>query len=157
MSSSHDAATDPALRIAASIADDFEGLRLEAYHDVVGYPTIGYGRLLSREPWADLALWAPLESREQAFEMLRVDMTRALNSVWRLILLPLNDHQEAALADFAFNCGGGNLQASTLRRVVNRGEFDEAPRQFRRWVFARGRKLRGLVRRREAEAALFMA
>ena len=153
----NDAATDPALRVAAHLADDFEGLSLVPYHDPVGYPTIGYGRLLSREPWADLSQWAPLESREQAFEWLREDMIRALNSVWRLIRVPLNDNQEAALADFAFNCGGGNLQASTLRRVVNRGDFDEAPAQFRRWVYARGRKLRGLVRRRRAEADLFMS
>ena len=35
------------------LAAPFEGLRLEAYHDPVGYPTQGYGRLLSRKPWED--------------------------------------------------------------------------------------------------------
>jgi len=38
---------------------------------------------------------------------------------------------------------------------VNHGEYDEAPRQFRRWVYARGIKLPGLVRRREDEIALW--
>ena len=89
--------------------------------------------------------------------MLHEDMAQALMSVWRLIKVPLNDNQEAALADFTFNCGSGNLQTSTLRRVINRGAFDETPQQFMRWVYARGRKLNGLIRRRTAEAELFMA
>ena len=151
------ALNDPALRVAATIADDFEGLSLVPYWDPVGYVTIGFGRLLSRKPYEDLSKWAPLESQEVAFEMLHEDMAQALMSVWRLIKVPLNDNQEAALADFTFNCGSGNLQTSTLRRVINRGAFDETPQQFMRWVYARGRKLNGLIRRRTAEAELFMA
>ena len=107
---------DPALRIAALLADDFEGLSLDPYHDPVGYPTIGYGHLLSREVGADLSRWEPLADRNAAVALLEIDMGKALRSVWRLIPAPLNDNQEAALADFAFNCGSGNLQASTLRR-----------------------------------------
>jgi lysozyme len=46
------------------------------------------------------------------------------------------------------------LQRSTLRRKVNREEHGAAPAEIRRWVGAGGRKLKGLARRREAEAAL---
>lgn len=144
------------LRIAADLATPFEGLSLAAYHDPVGYPTIGYGHLLSREPWADLSRWPDITESE-AHDLLERDMLKALASVRRLIVVPLTDNGEAALCDFAFNCGAGNLQASTLRRVINREEYDAAPHEFRRWVYARGRRLRGLVRRREAEAALWMA
>ena len=49
----------------------------------------------------------------------------------------------------------GALPRSTLRRKVNREEHDAVPAEFRRWVWAGGRKLKGLVRRREAEAALY--
>lgn len=145
------------LDIADEIAKDFEGLSLDPYHDPVGYPTIGYGHLLSREVRADLNQWQPLESEDAAIELLWRDMRRAQASVHRLITVELNDCQQAALVDFAFNCGGGNLQISTLRRVINRGEFHEAPKQFKRWVYARGVKLAGLVRRRAAEAALFIS
>lgn len=60
-----------------------------------------------------------------------------------------------ALVSFTFNLGGGALQRSTLRRKVNREEHEDVPREFLRWVWAGGRKLRGLVRRREAEALLY--
>ena len=67
--------------------------------------------------------------------------------------MPLSDGRFDALTWFAFNLGAGALQRSTLRRKVNREEHDAVPREFRRWVWVGGRKLKGLVRRREAEAA----
>lgn len=140
-----------ALEIAHNIAKPFEGCRLDPYHDPVGYPTIGYGHLLSREPWADLSQWASI-TQQQADDLLIKDLLIKLNGVQRLIKVPLNKWQEGALIDFAFNCGTGNLQASTLRKVINRGDYDQAPKQFMRWVYARGVKLNGLVRRRKAEA-----
>lgn len=144
------------LELAAEIAKPFEGLRLEPYHDPVGYPTIGYGHLLCRTPWADLSQWGVIDEHE-AERMLQEDMRSAAGSVRRLISAPLTDGQEAALIDFAFNCGGGNLQASTLRRVINRGELDAAPEQFMRWVYARKVRLPGLVRRRSAEVDMWLS
>ena len=73
----------------------------------------------------------------------------------RLVTVPLTDGQFDALTSFTFNLGGGALQRSTLRRKVNREEHSAVPGEFRRWVWAGGRKLKGLVRRREAEAALY--
>ena len=128
----------------------------EPYHDPVGFPTIGYGHLLSREVWAPLSRWSAITEME-ADTLLEQDMTAAAASVLRLIDVPLTGGQFAALTDFAFNIGAGNLQLSTLRRVINREAYDEAPRQFRRWVFARGVKLPGLVRRREDEIALWLS
>ena len=127
----------------------------EPYHDPVGFPTIGYGHLLSREPWAALNRW-PAITEAEADRLLDHDMARAADAVLRLTVVPLTDGQFAALVDFTFNVGAGNLEASTLRRVINRAEYGEAPQQFRRWVFAGGVKLPGLVRRREDEIALWI-
>ena len=143
------------LELAANMAKEYEGLSLEPYYDPIYLPTIGFGHLLSRTAKEDLSKFPPLESEQEAFEILMADMTYAMMSVRRLIKVELSSEQEAALCDFAFNCGSGNLQVSTLRRVINRGEFDEAPKQFRRWVYARGIKLKGLIRRREAEVELW--
>jgi len=68
----------------------------------------------------------------------------------------LDDGQFDALVSFTFNLGSGALQRSTLRRRVNREEHEAAPAEFRRWVWAGGRRLKGLMRRREAEAQLYV-
>ena len=144
-----------AIEIAAELAAHHEGLRLEPYYDPVGFPTIGYGHLLSRDKTANLSQWDTLRSEEAARDILEVDLQTAADSVSRLIVVPLEPEQEAALIDFAFNCGGGNLQASTLRRCVNREDHLDVPEQFKRWVYASKRKLPGLVRRRNEEAQLY--
>ena len=69
--------------------------------------------------------------------------------------MPIDDRQFDALCSFTFNLGSGALQRSTLRRKVNYDEHGTVPDEFRRWVWAGGRKLTGLVRRREAEARLY--
>lgn len=154
---------DRALILAEELAAPFEGLhRLGAdgmiypYHDPVGYPTIGYGHLLSRVRWEALSKY-PAITKAEASQMLLVDLNKAARGVSRLIRVPLTDEQFAALIDFSFNVGTGNLEISTLRRLVNRQEYAAAAEQFSRWVFAAGVKLPGLVRRRAAERALFLA
>ena len=90
-----------------------------------------------------------------AAELLRRDVETAERAVLRLIRVPLEDGRFDALASFAFNLGAGALQRSTLRRKVNREEHGAVPGELRRWVWAGGRKLKGLVRRREVEAVLY--
>ena len=142
------------VEVASEIARPFESLSLAPYHDPVGFPTGGYGHLYSRVAWDDLSRYPTLPDEAAAEELLQRDMMKALASVRRLIVSPLTDEQEGALVDFAFNLGSGNLQVSTLRRVVNRREYAAAPEQFMRWTYAGGRRLRGLVRRREAEVVV---
>lgn len=131
----------------------FERLRLKPYHDAAGYPTIGYGHLLSRKKWADLPKGEPTTKKE-AVALLRRDVARSERAVVRLITVPISQGQFDALVSFTFNLGTRALRESTLRRVLNKGEYHEVPAQLRRWVFAGGKKLRGLVRRREAEVVL---
>lgn len=131
---------------------------VEPYHDDAGYPTIGYGHLLSRERWADLSGW-PAITLEEADALLRRDALRHLNAAARLCPVPLTEGQLAALGDFCFNAGPGNLEVSTLRKCVLRGDHERAVQEFGKWVYS-GRppvKMRGLVRRRAAEAALYAA
>ena len=91
----------------------------------------------------------------QAEELLRQDAQIAERAVLRLINVPLTDGQFDALVSFTYNLGGGALQRSTLRRKINREAHAEVPEQFMRWVWAGGRKLKGLVRRRKAEVTLY--
>lgn len=154
---------DRAIELAEKLAAPFEGLHrigkdgmIYPYHDPVGYPTIGYGHLLSRVRWEALSKY-PAISKDEASALLRADIGKAARSVMRLIKSPLTENQFAALIDFTFNVGAGNLEISTLRRLVNRQEYEAAAEQFSRWVYAAGVKLPGLVRRRAAERSLFLA
>jgi len=137
------------------LIETFEGVRLQAYHDAVGFPTQGVGRLLSREKWADLSQW-PAITDAVAAVWLQEDLDKVGRGLVRLLPIPLNDNEYAALASFAFNLGLGALEASTLRRKLLRGERLAAADEFLRWDHAGGRKLAGLTRRRLAERALFL-
>ena len=130
----------------------FEGFEPEIYICPGGWPTIGYGHVVrndERERFTDGIDEATAE------ELLRRDVGAAERAVLRFIRVPLEDGRFDALGSFTFNLGAGALQRSTLRRKVNRGEHDAVPAEFRRWVWAGGRKLKGLMRRREAEAELY--
>ena len=144
-----------ALSLACEVARPFESLHLSAYWDPVGFPTIGYGRLLSREKWAPLERWADV-TEDEAEAMLQDDMAKALRAVGRLCPgIAAVPERAAAIADFTFNLGSGYLELSTLRRVINRGEHYRVPGELGRWVYAGGTRLAGLVRRRRAEADLY--
>jgi lysozyme len=126
----------------------FEGFSPIIYLDAAGLPTIGYGHLVRRD---EQSKWPHGIGEEEAEYLLAADVGESERAVLRLITVPLSDGQFDALVSFTFNLGGGALQRSALRRKVNRIEFGPVPDEFRRWVWAGGRKLSGLARRREAE------
>jgi len=129
----------------------FEGFSAKVYICPSGYPTIGFGHVV--KPYEDFSAGI---DEAQAEELLRQDAQIAERAVLRLINVPLTDGQFDALVSFTYNLGGGALQRSTLRRKINREEHADVPEQFMRWVWAGGRKLKGLVRRREAEVKLYI-
>jgi lysozyme len=146
--------TELAIEVAALLARRFEGLYLSPYLCPAGVPTIGYGATYYEDGTAVTLADSPI-TRERAEALLQWQIrTRYLPAVLRLCPEADNAQRLAALVDFAFNLGTGALAASTLRRRVNAGEWSDVPAQLRRWVYAGGRVLRGLVLRREAEAQL---
>ncbi len=131
----------------------FEGFESVAYFDAVGIPTIGYGHTKTVTK-KDVKNKKKIDQAE-AEQLLRSDCASAEADVERLIHVSLADNQFSALVSFVFNLGGGALKKSTLRRKLNVGDYDSVPSQMNRWVQAGGKVLRGLVRRRAAEAELF--
>lgn len=130
----------------------FEGFSAKIYICPGGYPTVGYGHVVK-----DRAAFQWPITQAQAERILAKDVQSAERAVLRYINVPLTDGQFAALVSFTFNLGPGALQRSTLRRKVNRQEHDEVPAEFHKWVYAKGRKLPGLIRRRAEEADLYAA
>jgi len=132
----------------------FEGLFLTPYLCPAGVPTIGYGATYY-EDGTHVTLHDAAITREQAEALLGWHVACVyLPAVIRLCPGLDNPDRLAALIDFTFNLGTGNLKASTLRRRVNEQDWAGAQVEIRKWNKAGGRVLRGLVVRREAEAAL---
>lgn len=130
------------------IAKHAEGLRLKAYLCPAGKWTIGYGhRITAKEGMKITAAEAEM--------LLRADLHTAEKAVSSLITVPLTDNQFSALVCFTFNLGAGQLRDSTLRRKLNNGDYAAVPAQIKRFIYANGKKVEGLVTRRNAEAALF--
>jgi len=140
--------------MAAALARRFEGLYLRPYLCPAGVPTIGYGAAYY-EDGTPVRLTDPPITRARA-EALLLHMVRTIYLPAVLRLCPSIDSpsRAAALADFAFNLGTGNLRASTLRKQVNAQDWDAARLELMKWVRAGGRVLRGLVIRRQAEGEM---
>lgn len=130
----------------------FEGFAEKVYVCPAGYKTIGFGHVLR----AGESFPEPL-TVAQAEDILVKDIHSAEQAVHRLIYPKLTQGQYDALVSFTFNLGSGALQRSTLRRKVNREEHDDVPQEFIKWIWAGGRKVNGLLRRRAAEARLYDA
>jgi lysozyme len=135
----------------------FEGLRLKAYLDPIGIPTIGYGSIM----WPDgkKVQMGQQISAEQAEKMLQWEVDKKTVPVEYLLKgICVNQNQFDALVSFAYNLGIGALTKSTLVKKVKADVNDPLIRnEFNKWVNAGGKKLPGLVRRRKAEADLYFS
>ncbi|KQU84203.1 hypothetical protein ASD00_33735 [Ensifer sp. Root31] len=89
----------------------------------------------------------------RAEEILRADLATFEERVSRLVKVPLTDNQHAVLVSFDFNTG--KLHSSTLLKKLNKGDYDAVPAELMKWVNAGGKRVKGLVNRRAAEAGLW--
>ncbi len=148
-------ATGQINRDGLRIVKGFEGLELRAYQDSVGVWTIGYGHTAAAGP-PDVYPGQTI-TEAQAEEILRRDLRKFESGVRDVVKVPLNSDQFSALVSFSFNVGVGALANSTLLRKLNARDYQGAANEFPRWVKAGGQTLQGLVRRRDAERALFLS
>ena len=126
----------------------FEGLRLEAYQDSVGVWTIGYGHTKGVTPSMKI-------TESQANNLLKTELIEYQNYINEMVEVKLSQCQFDALVCWVYNLGPTNLKNSTLLTLLNQGVKFQIPDQIRRWNRAGGKVLKGLVRRREAEALMF--
>jgi len=126
----------------------FEGLKLEAYQDSVGVWTIGYGHTKNVAEMDKI-------TKSQAEDMLKTELIEYQGYITNLVKVKLTQGQFDSLVCWVYNLGPTNLSNSTLLKLLNQGDKFLIPEQIRRWNKAGGRVLKGLVRRREAEALMF--
>lgn len=146
---------DP-LKIVKSLCILFEGVYLKPYLCPAGIPTIGIGST-RYENGQRVSLSDPPITRERAEELLMWELQK--ECVPRVLKLCQNLPEwgpgaVAAILDFTYNLGSGNLASSTLRKRINAGDKAGARDELMKWVKGGGKVLPGLLRRRTAEAAL---
>jgi GH24 family phage-related lysozyme (muramidase) len=139
---------------ALAILRGAEGCRLTAYPDPGsgGAPwTIGWGAtgpdIRAGMVWTQAQADARLA---QDLDQLAVKMTQACGCA------PTTDNQFGAMCSLAYNIGFGNFLGSSVLRFHHAGEHQDAAAAFGAWDKGGGRVLPGLVRRRAAEAALYL-
>lgn len=135
-----------------SIIKTFESFSPKTYICPAGFKTIGYGHLIKKNEKFGII------TEEEAVILLKSDILVATRAVARYINSNITDSQFSALVSFTFNLGAGALQSSSLRQKIN---YDPTCSniygEFLKWVYAGGRKLAGLERRRRAEADLYFS
>ena len=146
--------TDLATQIAVKLCVRFEGVYLESYLCPAGVATIGVGSTRYLDGTAVCLTDVPITS-QQAMELLKASISATyLPAVLELCPGIDSASRLAALIDFTYNLGAGNLKNSTLRKRVNARRWNDVPAELRKWTRGGGRELKGLVLRREAEAML---
>ena len=145
------------------IIKEFEGLKLSAYLDSVGVPTIGYGCTFypnGRKVKMGDKLSGNAEAENLLTNVIQVSFLPKLSKIptWN----QMNQHQQSAVLSFAYNLGAGFFGASNFNSITrllsNPATWrnkQEVERVFGLYVRAGGQTLPGLVRRRKAEAELF--
>ena len=135
---------------AVKLIKKFEGWTHRPYRCPAGKWTIGCGHKIRRgERFFKL-------TDEDIIALLERDLWERQRQLARLVHVPLTAYEEGALLSFIFNMGAGVFQRSTLRMRVNRKEHAEVFNEFRKWIWAGGKKMPGLLVRRTEEARCYL-
>ena len=141
--------SDSVLNQVMEIIKQFEGCKLKAYLCPANVLTIGYGHTKNVKSDDVITI-------NQAERFLKEDIRRLLN-VLDFVEPVLNDNQKVALISLIFNIGKLNFLKSTLLKKLNDLDFLGAADEFDRWVYSKGKVLKGLQNRRQFEKNIFIA
>lgn len=134
-----------------ALIKEFEGCKLQAYLCSAGVPTVGYGHT---GPEVKVGMTITQERADRYFTE---DVKRFEDAVLReCSSVKLSQNEFDALCSFTYNVGVGNLQRSMLLVRLKAGDKAAAAGEFMRWRKAGGKIIPGLVRRRDAERAMFL-
>lgn len=133
-----------ALSLAAGLIMPWEGLSNKAYLDIVQVPTICYG-------YTHNVQLGDLKTDDECYDLLVEEILYLDGFIDRHVTVDLTDYQRAAILSWMYNVGPGAFQRSTLLKKLNAGDYTGACNELTRWVHAGGKRVNGLVKRREAE------
>lgn len=136
-----------AMTSAITFVGQWEGLRTEAYRDVVGIWTVCYGETKGVQPGDSY-------SKAECDAMLAREIVAYEEQLDRCLKRPVPIGMKIALVSWTYNVGAGAACRSTLVRKANAGDLKGACNELPRWNRGGGRVIRGLSNRRGAERAM---
>lgn len=125
-----------------------EGLRLRAYDDGYGTRTIGYGHTYGVRQGEHI-------TEQEADTLLAQDVDATILDIRKCVTVPLAQYEFDALVSFVFNVGGMKLRASNVLKHLNAQMYDWVPGDLLGWRFVNKVESKGLLKRRQSEAAQF--
>ena len=128
----------------------WEGFESKPYKDIGGVWTDGFGNTNQVVPNKPVTV-------PQALDRLNKNVNEFETTVNRCITQPMTQGQFDAFVKFSFNVGSGAFCKSTLVKKFNTGDSVGACNELRRWVYVKGKRVQGLVNRREAERTLCLS
>lgn len=140
-----------AIAMAGPLVMHFEGIELRTYKDPVGIPTVCIG-----ETDKELVLHDKF-TNPQCTAVLGASMAEHAQGMAECIDKPLASKEAAAVISWSYNIGVSAACGSTLVKKINAGASPaEWCPELKKWVNAGGKKLNGLVSRRNAEYSMCM-
>ncbi len=134
-----------ALTMAVMLIKPLEGIEYKPYYDVAGVLTVCYGHTGS-----DI-IKDKLYSQSECEVLLKKDLAKVKKRIDPMITVALPETTKAALYSFTYNVGVGAFSRSTLLKLLNSGDLLGACGELRLWVYAGGKKWKGLITRRQIE------
>ena len=139
-----------------NVISSFEGFDQVAVYDVTGY-AVGYGSHYNYDKQRQVQK-GDIIDKATAKQWLINDAQKDYAFVQSIVQVPITDNQLLALSSFSYNVGRGNLQNSTLLKLLNAGnDISAVANEFDKWVYSAGVKSEGLKKRRQAEKQLFLS
>lgn len=130
---------------------EFEGFKAEAYQDIGGVWTCGYGTT-----GPDIHKGTSF-TKEEALQRLSETLQSIWNQIEQKTSIALTSKQMEALCSFAYNLGTSALFKSTLWQYLEEGEIEQAAQEFPKWSHVNGKVIPGLLKRRVKEQELFLS
>jgi lysozyme len=138
-----------ALVLALGLVTAWEGYNSKVYLDAVGIPTVCYGHVVPKSIEVGQAF-----TNEACHNLLTSDLKIAVDAFDKLVVSETEPYVKAAFISFIYNVGVKSFKNSTALKLINEGRIVDACHELPKWVYAKGKKLKGLVNRRQAEMEL---
>ena len=139
-----------------ALIQSHEGLKLNAYTDSAGVWTIGYGNTFY--PNGKKVLKGDVITKDYANKIFPIVLSKFENGVSKLVKSNISQNQFDSLVSLAYNIGLGAFAKSSVLKKVNQNPNDKTiVESFKKWSTAGGKQLKGLLKRRIAEASHYFS